>query len=184
MTQYQPTQPFQPPRPPGAAQQQYQPQPPKKQQPKWVPWIIYSAVFLAGSIVGYGSATDGSAVDATAQARPTVTVTQPAEPGATTTVPGPKTTVTVTAKPAAPVAPPAPATVMNEDGTYLVGTDVKPGTYRSSGGGSCYWARLSSVDGDFDAIIANNIGANPVVTIKKTDKAFETARCGEWKRVK
>ena len=188
MTHYQPQ--WQPIHPQQPQQPQWQPPRPPSKTPNW--WrrnkhfVLYPVTFFAGGVLAaIPSGDTTSANEAAASAQPTVTVTQtaPAEPGATTTVPGPKTTVTVTAKPAAPPAPPAAATVMNEDGVYLVGTDVKPGTYRSSGGGTCYWARLRNLDGDIDSIIANNIGSNPVVTIRKADKAFETSRCGEWKRI-
>jgi hypothetical protein len=67
---------------------------------------------------------------------------------------------------------------------WLVGTDIKPGTYRSSADDSCYWARLKNTNGDLDSILANSNGGNQVVTIKKTDKAFESARCAPWTKVR
>ena len=33
---------------------------------------------------------------------------------------------------------------MAGDGTFVVGTDVQPGLYRSEGGSNCYWARLKA----------------------------------------
>ncbi|MDA8371796.1 MAG: OmpH family outer membrane protein [Nocardiopsaceae bacterium] len=69
------------------------------------------------------------------------------------------------------------------NGTYVVGEDIKAGTYRSDGTDSCYWARLSSTDGGFDSIITNSLGSGAqVVTIHAGDAAFETSRCGEWTR--
>ncbi len=69
------------------------------------------------------------------------------------------------------------------NGTYLVGEDIKPGTYRSSGSGDCYWARLSSTDGELGSIITNSFGSGAqVVTIRSGDVAFETSGCGEWTR--
>jgi hypothetical protein len=74
------------------------------------------------------------------------------------------------------------------DGTYIVGGDVQPGTYKSAGPGDrpvgmCYWARHKDTTGDMDSIIANNLGKGPqVVTIKKTDGAFETRGCATWAR--
>lgn len=69
------------------------------------------------------------------------------------------------------------------DGAYRVGKDISPGTYRSNGGDGCYWARLRSFSGSLDGIIANGNPAGPtVVTIKPTDKGFETARCAGWTR--
>lgn len=65
-------------------------------------------------------------------------------------------------------------------GVYLVGEDIKPGTYRSDGG-RCYWARLSGTSGEFEHIIANdNVEGTAYVTIATSDVAFETSRCGEW----
>lgn len=66
-------------------------------------------------------------------------------------------------------------------GVYLVGEDIKPGTYRSDGS-QCYWARLSGTSGEFEHIIANdNVEGTAYVTIAASDVAFETSRCGEWK---
>ena len=91
------------------------------------------------------------------------------------TVPGPVKTVT---------APPAAAAAaITEDGVYLVGVDIKPGQYKSGPESDCYWARLSNTNGDLDSIIANHNGGNSVVTIKRTDKAFETSGCGSWTKV-
>jgi hypothetical protein len=64
-------------------------------------------------------------------------------------------------------------------GTLVVGQDIQPGRYRTEAGtglDSCYWARLSSVSGDFDAIIANgNAEGVTTVEIAPSDVAFETA---------
>ncbi|MEP6978399.1 MAG: hypothetical protein ABI948_10140 [Thermoleophilia bacterium] len=67
------------------------------------------------------------------------------------------------------------------DGTHAVGKDIPPGTYRTRGGNGCYWARLRSFGGGLNAIIANDNAQGPaVVTISRTDRGFETARCGTW----
>lgn len=68
------------------------------------------------------------------------------------------------------------------DGTYLVGTDIAPGTYRAdNSSGSCYWERLSGVSGEFDDIIANdNPNGQTIVEIADSDFAFTAARCGTW----
>jgi hypothetical protein len=181
--QYPPQQPFQQPVP--AA--------PKKRK---LGWLKATGVGVVTFFVGVGIGASGGETTTTAAAPgepgPTVTVTQPAQPGepaptVTQTVPGPKVTqtvqvpgpkVTVTAK------PPGPAVGIADDGTWLVGTDVKPGTYRSSAEGDCYWARLKNTNGDLDSIIANGNGGNQVVTIKSTDKAFESSNgCAPWTKV-
>jgi len=68
-------------------------------------------------------------------------------------------------------------------GTFIVGTDMVPGTYRSSKGANCYWERLSNFSGQLSGIIANNFGGKAVVTIKATDKGFHSDRCGTWTKV-
>ncbi len=91
-------------------------------------------------------------------------------------------TVTVTAPPP----PSAPKTIMETDGTYRIGTDIVPGTYRSAGpspegGSDCYWARLSSLNSTH--IIDNNIGTGPqVVMIQPSDRAFLTRSCQTWQK--
>lgn len=71
------------------------------------------------------------------------------------------------------------------DGVWLVGPDIKPGTYRTqNASGSCYWARLNGTSGDFDDLITNGIPDGPaVVTIAPSDKAFESTRCGQWNKI-
>jgi hypothetical protein len=101
----------------------------------------------------------------------TTTVTSTLQPVITQTV-----TVTYTPPP-----PPGPKTTISTNGTYVVGTDIAPGTYRTSGGTGCYWARLRSLDtGD---IIDNNVSDGPqVVQILPSDAAFLTRGCGPWQK--
>jgi hypothetical protein len=69
------------------------------------------------------------------------------------------------------------------EGTYIVRTDILPGTYRSSRGAGCYWARLRSFTGELSAIIANgNPTGRTIVTIAPSDRGFTSARCGTWTR--
>jgi len=78
--------------------------------------------------------------------------------------------------------PNAPLTSFG-DGTYVVGTDIEPGTYKATPSGQCYWARLSSTADESD-IIANHLASGPTtVTISNTDAAFLTNRCGAWTKV-
>ena len=157
-------------------------QPPKKRR-RWVPWVVAAGTFVLGLIIGSaGNSNNAASTAAAGTPQPTVTKTVPGPAGATVpgptvtkTVPGPATTVT------AP--PPGPKVAISEDGIYLVGVDIKPGTYRNGNEGDCYWARLKNTNGDLDGIIANHNGGNQVVTIKKTDKAFETRYCGSWTKI-
>ena len=70
------------------------------------------------------------------------------------------------------------------EGTYIVKTDIAPGTYRSKAGKDCYWARLRDFTGaTIGSILANGIGsAHPVVTIKSGDRGFTSRSCGTWMR--
>ncbi len=69
-------------------------------------------------------------------------------------------------------------------GTFIVNTDMKPGTYRSSKGDGCYWARLSGFTGTLSKIIANDFRSSgtALVTIRSTDKGFQSSSCGTWTR--
>ena len=77
-----------------------------------------------------------------------------------------------------------PADPITEDGTYIVGTDIAPGTWRSDGGGdsSCYVARLSGFGGTFDENISNDISSEGglIVNVAASDKGFETTGCSTW----
>jgi len=85
------------------------------------------------------------------------------------------------AAPAVPAAAPPVAALSFGSGLKLVGVDIVPGTYRSVGGGFCYWERISALYSASRSIIANNIGYGPwIVTIAATDKAFDSRRCGTW----
>ena len=142
-------------------------------------WVIAAGAGLLGLFVGSGIGAAGS----------TDTTTPAAAETRTVEVPGPTLTVdrTIMVTPSRPAAPPPPRPVtFPGDGVYLVPADVKPGTYRSSGteSGNCYWARLRSAGGGLDAIISNgNVAGQVVVTIRSTDKAFESTGCAEWRKV-
>jgi Tfp pilus assembly major pilin PilA len=68
------------------------------------------------------------------------------------------------------------------EGTYLVGTDVQPGTYKADASTGCYWARLKSLDNS-DIIDNQNTDGPVVLQILSTDKAVEVARCAEFHKV-
>ena len=69
-----------------------------------------------------------------------------------------------------------------EDGTWRVGADIEPGTYRNSGEDGCYWERLSGFSGTSDDIIANGFpdGDAAIVTIQSTDAGFLSEDCNVW----
>jgi hypothetical protein len=70
------------------------------------------------------------------------------------------------------------------DGTYIVGTDILRGTWHSTGGDGCYWARLKGFSGQLGDIIANdNVPSGPtVVSVASSDAGFTVTRCGTWTR--
>ncbi|MEV5410007.1 hypothetical protein AB0K60_14370 [Thermopolyspora sp. NPDC052614] len=74
---------------------------------------------------------------------------------------------------------------MPGDGQFLVGEDIRPGTYKTAGpdGSTCYWARLRNASGELSAIIANDNITGPVRVAHKKGEYFESTRCQEWKRV-
>mgnify|MGYP000854431277 CR=1 FL=1 len=142
-------------------------------------WPSYGATALAALIVGIGIGSSGGAEtpEAAIGVQATVTVTEPA----------PTITVTETAGGGAEDAQDAgPVTTVAGDGQYLVGEDIKPGTYKTAGTARdypCYWARLKDASGELSAIITNdNITGPTRVTVKKGEY-FETKGCREWRRV-
>jgi hypothetical protein len=68
------------------------------------------------------------------------------------------------------------------DGTFMVGTDIDPGTYRAAAREGCYWARLASLSGS--DIAENDISDGPMlVEISSSDKAFKTSGCATFHKV-
>jgi len=66
-------------------------------------------------------------------------------------------------------------------GAFIVGLDIASGIWRSPGGDSCYWERLSGFSGELKHIEANDVGVfNNIVTIQSTDKGFSSSDCGSW----
>jgi hypothetical protein len=70
------------------------------------------------------------------------------------------------------------------EGTWAIGVDVQPGTYRTKDAvsGSCYWEIDSDANGN--NIVANDIvtGGRPTVTLSG-GQYFTTNRCGDWAKV-
>ncbi|MDD7812327.1 hypothetical protein PP713_07100 [Mycobacterium sp. CSUR Q5927] len=80
---------------------------------------------------------------------------------------------------AEPTPPPAPKQVIDTDGTFVVGRDILPGTYRSDGprdGNACYWRRNSG-DKVVDSAMTKK---SQVVLIEPGDTTFRTDRCAPW----
>jgi hypothetical protein len=139
--------------------------PASKPRRNW-PWVVGGIVVLLGIIGIIGGSQHSSTSTATT-----------AQPPATPAAP-----------PAAPASPVNLATAFG-DGTYVVGIDIVPGTYATTGPaaggiGMCSWSRLKDTSGNVDSIIANDAQQAPAtVTITKTDGVFTTAGCNTWQEV-
>lgn len=84
----------------------------------------------------------------------------------------------------APETPSGPATSF-QDGTFLVGTDIAAGTYKTTGEADldlgCYWERSKDDTGDFDSIIANDYSDGPGRVTVKAGEIFKTSGGCDWK---
>lgn len=70
------------------------------------------------------------------------------------------------------------------DGIYFVGKDIAPGAWQSSGGGSCYWERLTGFSGEFRDIKTNDLTSGAtVVDIAPGDQGFSSSGCGTWTKL-
>ncbi|WP_200912967.1 hypothetical protein [Arthrobacter sp. Leaf69] len=77
-----------------------------------------------------------------------------------------------------------PVTVLRGDGTYRVGTQIKPGLYKATGGSFCYWARLRGFSGSTKDINKNDIVSGVTyVQIFPGDVGFKSSGCGGWTTV-
>lgn len=70
------------------------------------------------------------------------------------------------------------------DGTWTVGTDIEPGTYRASAdvGSSCYWG-IYATGSNGSNIIDNDLpgGGRPSVALS-AGQDFKSSRCGKWEK--
>ncbi|WP_225839960.1 hypothetical protein [Streptomyces sp. NK08204] len=153
-------------------------------------WLRYGAVALVSLFIGVGIGSgDGSAdtgkgaAGTEAAPRPTVTVTETA--AAAGSKPAPTVTRTVTAKPKK-TQKSGPVAGFSGEGEYLVGEDIKAGTYKTAGPDGewgCYWERAKDASGEFGSIIANDNLEGPGRVTLNQGEYFKTNRCQEWKRV-
>ncbi|MGW5433343.1 hypothetical protein ACWET9_40165 [Streptomyces sp. NPDC004059] len=160
----------------------YTPAPQPAKPSRRTAWLTHGAVAAVALCLGAAAGGGGAKGDGNAAAAPAATVTATAKAAA---APAPTVTATktVTAKPPKPK---GPATTVAGDGEYLVGTDMKPGTYRTAGPDNsplCYWERAKDSTGDFDSIIANNnLQGSGRVTVHKGE-VFKTTGCQKWAKV-
>jgi hypothetical protein len=132
---------------------------------------------LAALVVAGGAATMLQACsNGTGTAAPAATVTVTA--GASQPLPAAATT---------PVSTGA-GTVMTADGVYVVGQDIKQGTYHTEGetsGGpgsdNCYYALLTSTNTN-DIIDNANVSGPATITVSGRVKAVDVSGCKPWTR--
>ncbi len=166
-----PTSPQQPLFPPPGPQQT----PPAKRQSRKKLWLIIGVVLAIIVIASAASqkgntlpnSTASTDVTTSSQSQTTPVVQQPTQPQTQATQSPPSPTVNY---------------AQFNDGTYTVGKDIQPGTYRTrTASPGCYYERLSGFGGTVGEIIANaNTDAPAIVTIKATDKGFSSSNCGTW----
>jgi len=69
-------------------------------------------------------------------------------------------------------------------GDWIVGADVAPGTWQSSGGGGgCSWERVNAFTGALTAVLGNGnaLGVrDQTVTIQPGDVGFRSVGCDSW----
>lgn len=145
-------------------------------------WKIVVGVVLGILVVAALGGACGRPKGGTVPPDPTTTPTSAGRGQYTDTVPT-NTPLSAPSTSAAPV----PQVLGYDEGVYEVGSDIKPGKYKSPGPSSdgpfsgCYYARLKTGDGSSGDIIANNsTKGQSVVTIKPTDGVFETNGCLPW----
>ena len=160
--------------------QQPDPQPSPPQKPRW-PWIVVAVVLGFLLIISNLDPTPSpSSADATAaQPESGLNLSQKSIPDFEAW----QARESAAARPAPPAST-GPVTSFGE-GTYRVGEDIMPGTYRAPGtSGNCYWERAKDTEGGSDSIISNHWAPGPsVVTISPSDAVFQSQRCGTWQKV-
>ncbi|MGA5823353.1 hypothetical protein ACPC54_36500 [Kitasatospora sp. NPDC094028] len=184
---------------PSFAAPQPQPQPPHaaQQAPKR-PWYRKNRVLVPVALIigaGIGASGNGnnngktSTAGSDAAAKPAATVTVSATATVTAQAPQQAAAPATPQQAAPPAVPQAAATTaqpqntIGGDGTYEVGTDVQPGTYKTKGPGAmglCYWERNNGGDGVGSIIANDNLQGPGVVTIKAGDKIFKSSGCQAW----
>jgi hypothetical protein len=146
-------------------------------RPWWrATWALIAAGLVVGIAIGAAAGASSNKTKKVAVPGPTVSTTTTETATETTTelatVTTTPTQVIATHTRTATVTYTPPPPKQYGEGTYVVGTDIKPGEYHSSGSSDCYWARLSSLDTSH--IIDNNLSSGPqTVDIRASDKAFE-----------
>lgn len=177
------------------------PAPPAPKRPRSIAVIgSAAAVVTAVAIAGAAVASNGSSSEAKSAPTVRVTVTHTAEMTDQEVIDkameildsaesdieaGVEPDVSIPEIEATEEKPSEPITSMNE-GTYLVGEDVKAGSYKTAGPTTsmCYWSRNKDDSGELRAIIANDIVHGPGRVTLSRGEIFETNGCETWELAK
>ncbi|MEU4391612.1 hypothetical protein [Kribbella sp. NPDC023855] len=126
---------------------------------------IFAVIVMVVAYVVYRDATATRAADTAA-----VVVTPTVKPGAA----APQRTKPVEYSPKL-------SDHVKGDGTWLIGKEIKRGTYRSEGGEWCFWERLRDLSGEPEGVMSKGFVNGPqVVAIGPDDVAFSSQGCGQW----
>jgi hypothetical protein len=157
---------------------------PKKTVAIWVPIVVGILCLLVGLAAAGSSKKDNTASSASAATVTVTTTTTDTKAGTIPAAAPAKVTVTETTTQTA--AAPSPSTAADTgytDGTYIVGSDIKPGTYKSAGPaaggiGLCYWERDKKTDDPLSKIIANDdTKGQAVINISSSDYSVTFTGC-------
>lgn len=148
-------------------------------------WIVALIAAVVG--IGIGAASSGSAKKSAAKPGPTVTAVQTVVSTAPAPAAGTRTlrptivkTIATRTRTRTVTYTPAPKPAFN-DGTYKVGRDIKSGEYRTSGGGDCYYQRMSNLNGGLDSIIVNdNFTGSALVDVNNGEYLQVSGGC-DWR---
>lgn len=148
-------------------------------------WFVAVAAAIVGLVIGAaaagGSKTAASAKTLTATAvRTTTSVSVSVQPAVTRTLrPTVVRTIATRTRTATVTFTPAPKPAIG-DGTYQVGRDINPGTWRTTGG-DCYWERDSNLSGSLESIITNdNITGQAIVQLNPGEYFTTSGGC-DWR---
>ncbi len=171
---------------------EYQSKPPQRNgASRLVVSVIGLLALGIGVTVGTAGAQNRNAAQPLATPGPTTTVTATVVSTVTATpsaTPAPTVTVSVAPSRGSEIAPPveekvvsSTATTNIKDGVWLVGEEIRPGTYRhvaTGDYGSCSWSRLRDLSGNYSSKIASDFTLeSTMVTIELTDMAFQSDGC-------
>ena len=68
-------------------------------------------------------------------------------------------------------------------GTYMVGSDIAPGTWHTDGGSRCYYERSRNTEGTISSIIKNDNFTGPTtITVKASDASVKFSGDCVWTR--